>query len=121
MQVTVRIAKNNVPTVITRLPGIADEMTGKMANHIKDGAQGKAPVLTGHLRSQIRVEGGGATRMVISDTSGTGHREYAAYNEYGTRYMAAQPYMLPGFISGLAHLPAVLADGAAEVERAAAG
>jgi HK97 gp10 family phage protein len=61
------------------------EMTEKMQN--------KAPVDTGYLRRSItmNISEGGLVGMV------TPRAEYAPYLEYGTRFMAAQPFVKPAF------------------------
>ena len=56
---------------------------------LQEAAQRKAPVDTGNLKRKIRD--GGLTAEVEPTA------EYAAYVEYGTRYMNAQPYMRPSY------------------------
>lgn len=56
-------------------------------------AQDNAPVDTGNLKRSIDLNiivGGMAARC-------DARAEYAAYVEYGTRFMDAQPYMKPAF------------------------
>jgi len=52
------------------------------------------PVDTGDLKGSISLEltNNGFSAEVEP------HQDYAAYVEYGTRYMSAQPYMRPAFI-----------------------
>lgn len=56
-------------------------------------AMAKAPIDTGTLMRSITMdtEDDGLTATV------TPAAEYAAYVEYGTRFMAAQPYLRPAF------------------------
>ncbi|MDV2602164.1 HK97-gp10 family putative phage morphogenesis protein [Pediococcus acidilactici] len=56
-------------------------------------AQKLAPVDTGNLKRSIRLEllKGGMAGAVISPA------DYSGYQEFGTRFMAAQPYMGPAF------------------------
>ena len=56
-------------------------------------AMKEAPVLTHHLQKSIMLEitDGGMTAEVESTA------EYAGYQEYGTRFMNAQPYMKPAY------------------------
>lgn len=56
-------------------------------------ARRNAPVDTGNLKRSIGLEisDGGLTAKSAAAA------EYAAYQEYGTRYMEAQPYMGPAF------------------------
>lgn len=56
-------------------------------------AQRFAPVDTGNLKRNIRLDkenGGFAVRV-------TSASEYAAYQEYGTRYMAGTPHVRPAY------------------------
>ena len=56
-------------------------------------AQKLAPVDTGNLKRSIRLEllKGGMAGTVISPA------DYSGYQEFGTRFMAAQPYMGPAW------------------------
>lgn len=60
---------------------------------LQEAAQRKAPVDTGNLKQNIGLEirDGGLTAEVEPTA------EYAAYVEYGTRFMNAQPYMRPSY------------------------
>lgn len=60
---------------------------------LEAGAKRKAPVDTGTLKRSIglELEDGGLT-AVVEPTA-----EYAAYVEFGTRFMAAQPYLKPAW------------------------
>lgn len=64
------------------------------ATRLQRGAMQDAPIDTGTLRRSIMLEfqDGGMTALVDANT------EYAAYVEYGTRYMSAQPFMYPNFV-----------------------
>ena len=65
----------------------------KNGSELQAKAQGKAPVDTGHLKRSIGLD--------ITDEGLTAEIEptadYAAYVEYGTRFMNAQPYMRPTY------------------------
>ena len=52
-------------------------------------AQAKVPVDTGHLQRSIQLRVG-STRAVIRSNA-----NYSGYVEFGTRFMAAQPYLRP--------------------------
>ena len=56
-------------------------------------AMKEAPVLTHHLQKSIMLEitDGGMTAEVESTA------EYAAYQEYGTRFMKGKPHIRPAF------------------------
>ena len=60
---------------------------------LQESAQRKVPVDTGNFKRSIGLE--------IRDSGLTAEveptAEYAAYVEYGTRYMNAQPYMRPSY------------------------
>lgn len=60
---------------------------------LQEAAQRKVPVDTGTLKRSIslKIRDGGLTAEVEPT------EEYAAYVEYGTRYMNAQPYMRPSY------------------------
>lgn len=60
---------------------------------LQQNAQRYAPVDTGTLKRSIRLEirDSELTAEVAATT------DYAAYVEYGTRFMLAQPYMRPAF------------------------
>lgn len=60
---------------------------------LQQNAQRNAPVKTGTLKRSIRldIKDNGMTAEVAATT------DYAAYVEYGTRYMDAQPYMGPAY------------------------
>lgn len=96
---------NHFPQVIETLSKEADRLSETMAGNMKEKCIDNAPFLTGHLQGRIRVEHpSNGSHEVVSDTGDATHREYAAYQEYGTRYQHAQPYMLPGYVQGLAAL-----------------
>ena len=65
----------------------------KNGSELQAKAQEKAPVDTGHLKRSIGLD--------ITDEGLTAEIEttadYAAYVEYGTRFMNAQPYMRPTY------------------------
>ena len=56
-------------------------------------AQRYCPVDTGTLKRSIDLE---ISDMGLTATSAA-HTDYAAYVEYGTRKMDAQPYMVPAY------------------------
>lgn len=63
-------------------------------SQMQQTAHDLAPNRTGQLQRSITHEerDGGFTAEIAP------HTNYAAYVEYGTRYMAAQPYMRPAFM-----------------------
>lgn len=62
-----------------------------IANDVLAEAQGIAPVRTGNLRNSGRVEpGDDQYSRYVHFTA-----EYAAYVEFGTRFMSARPFLTP--------------------------
>ncbi|MCR4339334.1 MAG: HK97 gp10 family phage protein [Gemmatimonadaceae bacterium] len=61
----------------------------KAAFDIEAQAKARAPVDTGNLRNSINASGDGADYRVDSPAN------YSLYQEFGTRKMAAHPYMIP--------------------------
>lgn len=108
MAIRVNTIYNHLPQVIRTLRNEDSRMTDHLASHIQRRAKEYAPVLTGRLKDRIRVvPQQPGTALVVSDTGGSGHREYAEYNEYGTRHMRAQPYMGPAAASGVGQMPRI--------------
>lgn len=74
--------------VIDRVePVVADRQAIVIA-----GAVASAPTLTGALRGSIRPLGKGLNRRV---RAGSGKAFYARFQEFGTRKMAANPFLFP--------------------------
>ncbi len=69
------------------------EIVKKHTANMQVQAQKLAPVDTGNLKRSIRLEllKGGMAGAVISPA------DYSGYQEFGTRFMAAQPYMGPAW------------------------
>lgn len=86
-----RIVFNKFPDLISKSPAKAKELVEKAAFELEARAKIEVPVDTGNLRNSIRTtfENGGMTGVVSTNV------EYAAYVEYGTRFMAAKPYFTP--------------------------
>jgi len=68
------------------------EQVGKSAFNIQREAKKRCPVDTGALRNSITVDFYGVMSAQIGP-----HMPYAPYVEYGTRKMAARPYLFPAF------------------------
>lgn len=97
----------------------ADDLSTDVAKDMHDGARAAAPVRTGALRNGIKHHPGNPAEVTASSLEGGGLREYALYNEFGTRYMSANPFMMPGYMAGLAKLPARGREYGAKIEAAA--
>lgn len=81
---------NNIPQVIAAVEGAKPKALRGAALIVQGTAQALCPVDTGNLRSSI------SHGLAGSDDAWVGTNvEYAGYVEYGTRKMAAQPYLRP--------------------------
>lgn len=71
----------------------AKQIVKNCGSKLQKGAENNAPVDSGTLKRSItiEIEDDGLTAVIAP------HTDYAAYVEYGTRYMAAQPYMRPAY------------------------
>ena len=74
-------------------------VTAAVAATAKDvvaAAKARAPVDTGHLKASIARERVDEHAVAVTvDTRDESHPSYAAFVEYGTRHMAAQPFLRP--------------------------
>ena len=91
MNVTVNyhVRSNRIPAIMAKMPGAVSAVVRKTAYDILDTAQDIVPVDTGYL--------GGSITPTVEEYSATIQpaAEYAAYVEFGTYKMRAQPYMRP--------------------------
>lgn len=71
---------------------------------VEGEAKNAAPVLTGNLRRSIHVTPVDTSHALVGTDV-----EYAPYQEYGTRHMAAQPYLTPAVEHARAPFLAALA------------
>lgn len=111
MNITLDLADPNVKQRLAELPEkmveYAFEVLLKQAELMRDLAKVFCPVDTGSLRDSIRVERGGegkAWREVRVRAGGyitnprTGRRvDYAAYQEYGTKYLTPRAFMAAAY------------------------
>jgi len=92
-------ALDGMKKAMKRFPGVIVEELGKAVTElvllIESEAKRRCPVDTGNLRSSI-------TPVVESWAAGYvgTNVQYAPFVEYGTKHMAAQPYLEPAFIEG---------------------
>lgn len=108
--VTVRVVSNRLPAISAAIrPAVVGEVQ-RATFDVEAKAKAKAPVRTGTLRRSIHsvFSNGGLTGIVGPSVN------YSAFVEFGTRHMAARPYMRPA-------AEAVLPGFAAAVKRALAG
>ncbi len=84
------VARNRFPQLIPLINSRIAAAIEDGANEIVAIAQGLVPVRTGALKASIAAT---LTEMYAASVSAdAGH---AIYVEYGTRFMAAQPFLLP--------------------------
>lgn len=88
---TISVTFNRFPEIAAALPDKTKAVVAKAAFDIEAQAKNRVPVDTGALKNSITTdfENDGLTAVVAP------HMEYAAFVEYGTRRMSAQPYMTP--------------------------
>ena len=79
------------------------------AEVVADNARSACPVDTGALQASIAVAKNGTSAEINANT------DYAAYVEFGTSKMAAQPYLVPSL---LGNENAIIAAIAAELGEA---
>jgi HK97 gp10 family phage protein len=121
MSVDITVVYNNIPSVIRQLA--VDPIAKHVAEYGQERAQTYAPKLTGHLTSSINVVidaiiGGWVITVKTGDAV---HRDYAHFQEYGTRKMAAQPFMNPAYVDMLQHLEIDAVNFGKRIESAAVG
>lgn len=104
-RVRVQVVKNNFAACAAVTLSAADDLSTDVAKAVHTAAQANAPVRTGALRAGIQVTEGNPAEVTASSLQGGALREYAVYNEFGTSKMAAQPFMMPGYVAGLATVP----------------
>lgn len=96
VDITVTIA--NVEEFVSMVQGWADSIRDevipnslrKAGEQVIDGAKEVVPVRTGHLRDSIDIQGEGQNFIEVGADA-----DYAAFVEFGTSRMEAQPYMTP--------------------------
>jgi HK97 gp10 family phage protein len=96
MPIRVIVDKRTLNNLITTLPARVDAIAARGAGQTAKSARALVPVRTGALRASIRVERSGVGHAV---RAGGGAVDYAAYVEFGTRRMAARPYLRPALES----------------------
>jgi len=87
------IRQDKLKDLLSTMPGISDRVMEAGADVVVEEAQRRAPVLTGFLKKTIgKIKRGG--RWIAFALA-----HYASYVEFGTRKMAAQPFMRPALES----------------------
>lgn len=92
------MAENYYDNGLARISAAVPEILGKGiragAERVRDRAKSACPVRTGALRNSISVSSDGMRAEVSANTN------YAAFVEFGTSKMRAQPYLTPALIGG---------------------
>jgi HK97 gp10 family phage protein len=80
--------------IATKVPEAVQATLKRAAEEAIQGAQSDVPVDTGALRDSIRIMEQGENYIVVG-AGDDADLKYAAYVEFGTSKMVAQPYMGP--------------------------
>lgn len=90
MTIQMRLGLNSLRDLAPRVMEVVDAELNDAAEEIQFLAQELAPVRTGALKASIHVQ-----RIDHLALQVRADAPYAAYVEYGTSRMAAQPFMTP--------------------------
>jgi HK97 gp10 family phage protein len=109
--VRIEVIRNDFARIAARLPGVVDPIVAESAAAVEAAWKAGVHVRTGRYRDSIHTTRTGSGAYTV-----TTDVEYAVYQEFGTRYMAAHPAMVPAvereqqrFIGRLSHLESGLA------------
>lgn len=75
-----------------------------MAQYVAKQARDYAHVITGYMRDHTVAKKTGDETAVVESTA-----PYAAYEEFGTRYRPAHPFIRPAMADAAIHLPGMCA------------
>ncbi len=91
--VTVKVDMSKCKKLRSEIKPRGLQIVKKAAYDIKDGAMDRAPFKTGFLKNSMIVEpeDGGMTQKIGPAA------EYGIFQELGTRFMRAHPYLGPAF------------------------
>ena len=90
MQVTIKLTDERLRNLPRNLRQRGHDLVYRTAATIEGQAKVLCPVDTGALRASIYVTEKGEMSAEVGP-----HMEYEMYVEYGTKHMAAQPYLTP--------------------------
>lgn len=88
------ITSNRIPAVIARMPAQVEAAVAKTAMDMLRDAQTRTPIRTGHLRGSGFAHPAGAMTWMVGFSAA-----YTLYVEMGTRYMRAQPFLIPAWVA----------------------
>jgi HK97 gp10 family phage protein len=104
LKVSVRIVSNRLPAISAKIRPLVSAEVKKAGLDVQHKAQGLAPVDTGTLRRSITTQFPTDLSAVVGPSV-----DYGIYQEFGTRFMGARPFMrpaaeavLPGFAAKVA-------------------
>ena len=86
----IEIKFNHFPQLAEKAHAAVSEIVRKAAFDVEGQAKTFVPIDTGALHNSIDVQMEGDLTAIIAP-----HTEYAAFVEFGTSKMSAQPYMTP--------------------------
>ena len=89
MSVRVRVNKNDLPAIASKLPIARRAILGKRGVEMINVARRYSRIDTGDMIRGWQWNDTNAGGMLVNDVPHT------VYNEYGTRYMSAQPMARP--------------------------
>lgn len=92
MSVQVTIVRNYLPIASARIEGISQRRLVLLRQRVANVAQSLARVDTGEMREGIQPTADGVV----------GSAGHTIYNEFGTRYMSAQPMLRPALAVAVA-------------------
>lgn len=87
---TTRVVFNRFPAIKANMVMVAEAATAKAALDMEGQMKTRAPVDTGFLKNSVQ-----ATKVGPAHWRVTVGADYGVYLEYGTRFMAAQPFFFP--------------------------
>jgi HK97 gp10 family phage protein len=85
------IVRDDIPAIMVRTNSRVVSLTDAVRGEVLREAQANCPVDEGTLRDSGHIDGDD----VIFDAVNAIGRPYGPYVEYGTRHMAAQPFLTP--------------------------
>ena len=104
--------KGRVVAQLKSLVNIGETMPLPAAQYVAKQARDYAHVITGYMRDHIKARKAGKSAEVVSEA------KYSVFEEYGTRYRPAHPFIRPAMADGAIHLPTMTAKEVnAEIRR----
>lgn len=105
--VKLTITGNKLPQLMAMLDTIEDTMADRTADRGVTYVQEAAPKKTGRGAASYHKEAAGQGVRIITNTPDA---YYMLFVELGTRYMSAQPHVVPSALRLAADIPAIFTD-----------